>query len=273
VEEPDRRRVCLGLTAFVGSWLSGCAAPVARSTPEPLQVLLSGGFAAAFGALAPIFEHAQTVSLRVQTGSSMGDTPSAIPARLARHEPADVVIMVRESLDLLVAAGQITAGSVTDLARSRIALAVRASAPVPDIGTVQAFTRTLLAAASVGVSDSASGVYISKLLYARLGIAEQMAAKSRTIAAVPVGEFVARGEVEIGMQQLSELKPIAGIRVVGLIPEAVQKVTTYSAGIVAYSAQRTPATKLIRYLASPAANTAIQASGLQPIQQETTHGS
>jgi molybdate transport system substrate-binding protein len=255
-----RRRFCLALTGLTGTWLTGCAGRQIRPG-KTLQVLLSGGFAAAFARLGPAYEQRQAVVLRTQNGPSMGDTPIAIPARMARHEPADVIIMVREAFAPLIAAGLI-APDLTDLAQSRIALAVRASAPPPRIDTVETFRQTLLAAASVGVSDSASGVYISGELYARLGIVPQMAARSRTIPATPVGEIIAKGEVEIGMQQLSELLPVTDIRVVGLIPEALQKVTTYSAGIATYSSERTAAAELIGYLASPAARPAIEASGL-----------
>jgi len=255
----SRRRAILGLAGTASVWLASCAT---RPRPhEPLQVLLSGGFAAAFAALAPSFERQRGVPLRTHSGPSMGDTPLAIPARLARHEPADVIIMVREAFAALINAGLVSP-ELTDLAQSRIALAVREGAPLPRIDTIETFRQTLLDATAVGISDSASGVYISATLYARLGIAAQMAAKSRTIPATPVGEVLAKGEVDVGLQQLSELKPIAGIRVVGPIPEALQKITTYAAGIAAYSTQRIAAADLIRYLAAPAARPAIEASGL-----------
>jgi molybdate transport system substrate-binding protein len=198
----------------------------------------------------------------------MGSTPQAIPARLARREKADVVILAREALDRLAASGQVDPGSVTDLVRSRIAVAVRVGAPTPDISSVDALKRTLLAARSVAYSDSASGVYLSTQLFPRLGISEQMAGKARMIAATPVGEIVARGEAEIGFQQLSELKPVHGITIVGFIPEEVQKVTRFSAGMVTYSTRRAEAARLIAFLASPRAYREIRQAGLEPAERE-----
>ena len=169
----------------------------------------------------------------------MGADPTAIPARLERGERADVVIMALSALDKLVAAGRVRTDGVTDLGLSRIAMAVKAGAPKPDIGTVTAFKRTLLAAKSIAYSDSASAAcYLSTVLFKRLGVEKAVAAKSKMIQATPVGLNVARGEYEIGFQQLSELKPVPGIDIVGLIPESLQTVTPFSAGVTAAAAQR-----------------------------------
>jgi molybdate transport system substrate-binding protein len=259
------RRIFLG--AVFGVVLATAAACRTLPSPAPaatLNVLVSGGFSAALGNLAAVHERREHVTIAIGTGPSMGSTPQAIPARLERREPADVVILAREALDRLAASGKVDPSSVTDLARSRIAMAVRAGAPAPDIGSVEALRRTLLSARSVAYSDSASGVYLSTQLFPRLGIEREMAAKARMIAATPVGEIVARGEAEIGFQQLSELKPVRGIRIVGLIPEDVQKVTRFSAGIVTYSPHKRAAGRLIAFLASPRAWPRIRQSGMEP---------
>ena len=175
----------------------------------------SGGFAAAYRALAPEFERSTDNTLVTSWGPSMGDTPEAVPARLRRGEPIDVVIMVGYALGDLVRQGKVDGDSRVDLARSGIGLVVRAGAPRPDISSVDALKRTLLQAKSIAYSDSASGVYISTEMFKRLGIADQVASKARMIPAEPVGAVVARGEAEIGFQQISELKPIAGIDLVG----------------------------------------------------------
>jgi molybdate transport system substrate-binding protein len=127
-----------------------------------------------------------------------------------------------------------------------------------------------LNAKSIAYSDSASGVYISSELFQRLGIADQVSGKSRMIPAEPVGLVVARGEAEIGFQQMSELKPIKGIEIIGPLPNELQKITIFSAGIVVGSKEPEAAKALITFLASPAATKAISASGLEPITQPMT---
>jgi molybdate transport system substrate-binding protein len=198
----------------------------------------------------------------------MGETPQAIPNRLARHEPADVVILARSGLDKLAAQQAVLPATVTDLGLSKIAVAVRAGASTPDIATPDAVRATLLHAKSVAWSDSASGVYIQTTMLDRLGIADQVRPKGRMIPATPVGEIVAQGEAELGFQQLSELKPVKGIRIVGMLPESLQKVTPFSAGVVAYSTHRDAARALIAYLASPRAYAIIRDSGLEPASQK-----
>jgi molybdate transport system substrate-binding protein len=259
------RRSLLALAALLLAAGQGGCAPLREHTPQPqLTVMVSGAFEPALRKLAPEYERRSGVHVVIVTGPSMGATVNAIPARLDRGEPADVVILARESLDRLAAAGKVQPGSVRDLVLSRIAMAVRAGAPAPDISTPQALRGTLLHARSVAYSDSASGVYISTQLFSRLGIADAMAGKARMIPGTPVGLIVARGDAEIGFQQLSELKPIAGIRIVGLLPDDVQKVTRFSAGIVSYSAYPERGRTLIDFLQSRYARRIAVDSGLQP---------
>lgn len=230
-----------------------------------IRVMSSGGFATAYRKLAPQFERATGNRLTTEWGPSMGNTPEAIPARLRRGEAADALIMVGTALGDLIAQGSVVAASRVDLARSAIAVAVRAGAPKPDIGSVDALRRALIAAQSVAYSDSASGVYVSTELFTRLGIAEQMRGKSRVIPAEPVAAAVARGEAEIGFQQLSELLPVRGIDIVGPLPPEVQKITLFSAGVVAGAREPDGAAALIAFLASDAAAPAIAESGLEPM--------
>ncbi|HEX6562741.1 MAG TPA: substrate-binding domain-containing protein, partial [Chthoniobacterales bacterium] len=128
----------------------------------------------------------------------------------------------------------------------------------------------LLNAKSIAYSDSASGVYVSTELFRRLGIVDQVTAKSRMIPAEPVGSVIARGEAEIGFQQISELKPISGIELVGALPNEVQKITIFSAGIVIGSKEPDAAKSLITFLSSPSATQAITSSGLEPITHTDT---
>lgn len=239
-------------------------AETAVAPAQTLHVLTSGGFTSAFKALSTHYEHVAGGKVVAGYGPSMGDTPNAIPQRLARHEPADVVILARSALDTLAASGAIVAGSEVDLGLSKIAVAVKAGAPTPDISTPDALRATLLAAKSVAWSDSASGVYIQSVLLQKLGVADQVRAKGRMIPATPVGEIVAHGDAEIGFQQLSERKPVKGIRIVGLLPDSLQKVTPFSAGVVSYSPNQAGARALITYLSSSKADATIRASGLEP---------
>src|SRR6267143_5096498 len=183
-----------------------------------VKVMISGGFFAAYRILAPEFQSATGHTVATASGPSMGNTPEAIPNRLKRGEPADVLIMVGSALDDLVKEGKVVSGSRVDLARSKIGMAVRAGTPKPDIGTVEAFKRTVLAAKSIAFSDSASGVYLSTVLFPKLGVWDQIKSKSKTIEADPVGGVVAAGEAEIGFQQISELRPVKGIDIVGELP-------------------------------------------------------
>jgi molybdate transport system substrate-binding protein len=145
---------------------------------DEIRVVSSGGVAAAFKELIPQFEKASGHTISVGWGPSMGATVDAVPQRLARHEPIDMVIMVGYALGKMVDAGQVAAADRLDLADSKIGMAVKAGAPKPDISTVEALKSTLLAAKSVAYSDSASGVYIEKQMYKKMGIEDQMKPKS-----------------------------------------------------------------------------------------------
>ena len=229
-----------------------------------LTVMISGGFLSTFQALVPGFERVTGDHVITVQGPSMGATAGAIPNRLARGERDDVVIMVGSALDGLLKDGLAAPGSRVDLALSPIGMAVRAGAPVPDISTPDKLRAVLLAAKSVAYSDSASGVYVQAELFRKLGIEAQMQGKAHMIPATPVGEIVARGEAEIGFQQEAELLPIPGITFVGLLPQAVQKITVFAAGLSAHAAEPAAGRALINYLASPAAKPTLVKQGLQP---------
>src|SRR5271167_3103597 len=230
-----------------------------------VRVMISGGLTAAFNALVPEFERTTGNKVLTAYGPSMGTTVNAIPIRLERGEPADVLIMVGYALGDLVRQGKVIADSRVDLVKSPIGIAVRSGAPKPDISSADAVRRALLAAKSIAYSDSASGVYVSTELFKRLDIVDQVAGKSRMIPAEPVGAVVARGEAELGFQQMSELKPIAGIELVGPLPPELQKITIFSAGIVVGATEPDAARSLIAFLASPTAAAAIKESGMEPM--------
>jgi molybdate transport system substrate-binding protein len=232
---------------------------------QELRVMISGAFSAPYLEAVPEFERAARHKVVTVSGASMGGAPDSIPVRLERGEPADVLILASAALDELIRQGKAFAGSRVDLVRSSIGMAVRAGAPKPDIRTVEGLKRTLLNAKSVAYSASASGTYISTELFQRLGIADEMRAKSRRIESERVGAVVARGDAEIGFQQISELLPVPGIDYVGPLPAEVQRVTVFSAGIAAGSKQRDAARQLIEFLASPRMVPFIRKSGLDPV--------
>ena len=234
-----------------------------------IHVMISAGFYGAYSEVTPAFEQASGHRLVTTRGPSVGDSPEAIPTRLKRGETADVVIIIGDSIDDLGREGLVQPASKVDLARSYIGMAVRAGAPKPDIGTVDAFKRTLLAAKSIAYSDSGSGIYLATELFAKLGVADQVLGKSRKVRGPPSGEpvaaVVARGEAEIGFQQVSEIIRVPGITFVGTIPDEVQQRTFFSAALARMPQQPQAGQDLIRFLASPAAVPAISKAGLAPL--------
>jgi len=252
----------------------GCAAVLllaGSAAAAEVRVMISGGLTAAFNALVPEFERTTGNKVSTAYGPSMGTTVNAIPVRLGRGEPADVLIMVGYALGDLAKDGKVIADSRVDLVKSLIGVAVKAGAPKPDISSVDALKRTLLAAKSIAYSDSASGVYVSTEMFAKLGITEEMKDKARKIPATPVGEIVAHGDAEIGFQQFSELMPVQGIDIVGPLPSELQKVTVFSAGIAAVSKEPEAGKALIKFLTSPAARAEIIRSGMEPIANGGTN--
>jgi molybdate transport system substrate-binding protein len=236
-----------------------------------VRVMISGGLTAAYKELVPEFERLTGNKVLTAYGPSMGTTVNAIPIRLERGEPADVLIMVGYALGDLVKQGKVVADSRVDLVKSPIGIAVKSGAPKPDISSVDAVKRALLATKSIAYSDSASGVYVSTEMFEKLGIADAMKDKARKIPATPVGEIVARGDAEIGFQQISEMLPVSGIDIVGQLPPELQKITVFSAGIASVSKEPDAGRALIKFLASPAASAVIIKSGMEPIPAGATN--
>jgi molybdate transport system substrate-binding protein len=256
------------------AYVLGVAATLLLSvaaTAAEVRVMISGGLTAAYKELVPEFERATGHKVLTAYGPSMGTTQNAIPVRLERGEPADVLIMVGYALKDLADKGKVIADSSIDLVKSPIGVAVKSGTPKPDISSADALKRALLAVKTVAYSDSASGVYVSTEMFQKLGIAGEMKDKARKIPATPVGEIVAHGEAEIGFQQISELKPVAGIEIVGPLPPELQKITVFSAGIATVSKEPEAGRALIKFLASPAARDAIVNSGMDPIPASATN--
>ncbi|AIB41062.1 substrate-binding domain-containing protein [Pseudomonas sp. FP1911] len=230
---------------------------------EQLKVMTSGGFTAAYKLLGPQYAEQSGDTLETILGPSMGKAPEAIPNRLARGEQADVVIMVGYALDELIKQGKVDPASRVELADSRIGLVVKEGAAKPVINTDAELKAVLSKAKSVAYSDSASGVYVEKELFKKLG----MPAKGTMIQRVPVGEQVAKGDYEVGLQQVAELLPVKGVTFVGKIPEDVQSVTRFAAGIPVNAKHPEQAKALLQFMASPEAQQEVQSTGLDSVSR------
>lgn len=237
----------------------------ALESDRQLHVITSGGFTAAWDILGPIYGEAARVEITTEYGSSMGGGPQSIPVRLDRGETFDVVILNRPPLDGFADSGRVLPDTRVDLGRSLIGMAVRAGAPQPDISTREALTATLLAAQSIGYSASVSGTRLSTEVFPSLGIWEEIEPKTQRIVGERVAAVVARGEVEIGFQQISAILPVEGADFAGTIPDELQEIAFFSAGIMAQATNREEAERLIEFLSSAAAAPVIESTGLEPV--------
>jgi molybdate transport system substrate-binding protein len=205
----------------------------------------------------PLFEAASGHKVAIQFGLTR-DMQAAIEAGVA----FDLALLPRSAIDALVRAEKVAAGTVTDVVRSLVGVMVRAGAAEPDISSVEAFKTALREARAISYSKGPSGLYVAELLQ-RLGLTDEM--KDKTVFAIgrPVGEVIAGGEAEIGMQQIIENQPVEGAHLVGPLPEALMNYVMYSAGF-APAAARSPGDAFVRFLASPAAVRIIRAKGMAP---------
>lgn len=256
----------LGFTALLMSNVASAA---------EVRVMISAGFFDVYSELGPAFERTTGHRLVTTRGPSTGDSPEAIPTRLARGESADVVILEGGSADELGKKGFVRTDSKAVLALVQTGLVVRAGAPKPDISSVDLFRKVLLSAKSIAYSDSGSGRFIVETMLPKLGIADQVMPKTRKVRGPPSGEpvaaVVARGESEIGLQDVSELIHVRGITYVGPIPAELDRNSTYYAAAVTTKANEPEAAKaLIKLLASPEAESIILKAGLTlPVRNPT----
>lgn len=234
-----------------------------------IRVMISAGFFHVYAELGPAFEKATGHHLITTRGPSVGDSPEAIPARLARGEDADVAIMDGSGVDFLVTHNLARADSKIVLAESSFGMVVRAGQPKPDISTTDALRKTLLDAKSVAYSDSGSGTYLSTVGFKKLGVAEQVAAKSHKVRGPPSGEsvaaFVAHGGAEIGFQQVAELINVPGADFVGTVPAGIQPPAFFVGLLTANTKQPEAAVALLRFLSSEQAAPVITKAGLKPL--------
>lgn len=238
-----------------------------------IRVVTSGAFTEAYKKLVPIYEAASGHKVISSYGASIGNAPDSIPSRFARGEAFDLVILSEGGLEALMRDGKLVKGSRVDVVRSQIGAAVRKGTPKPDISTVAALTQTLLNAKSVAYSASASGVYLSTEMFPKLGVQERLAVTGKKILSERVGAVVARGDAELGFQQVSELIYFKELDFIGTLPDEVQQTIFFSAGLVEGSAQSELARHLLRFLTSPAVADIVRATGLDPVDQRAVQAS
>ena len=229
-----------------------------------VKVLISGGFSGPYEKLLPEFEHTTGMKVVTGSGSSQGSGPQTIAAQLARGVPADVVILSREGLTELIGAKRIVAGTDVDLAQTPIGVAVRAGAAKPDVSTVDAFKRVLLAAKSIAVPSSTSGIFLMNDVFPRLGIAQKINVKP-TPRGKGAAAMVASGEADVAVMPVSEIMHAPGVDLAGVIAEEIQLHQVFAAAVVAGSKEVDGARRLIAFLASEAAAATIRSSGMEPL--------
>lgn len=251
------KRLLLSLLLFV-SLLSNVLA-------ADIHVITSGAFAEALKTLVPQYEKQSPHKVLISYGSSMGTASDSIPTRLGRGEKFDVLILAGPALEGFIKSGDVQPGTRVDLVASVMGAVVKAGAPKPDISTMAGLKQALLDAKSVAYSASASGVYLSTELFPKMGISEQMDKTARKIYSERVASVVARGDAQLGFQQVSELLPIPGVDFIGELPPEAQKTVLFSAAITNNVSNLNASRDLIAFLASPQAAPTIQKAGLKPV--------
>ena len=233
------------------------ATPAAQ---RPLEVLSTMALRNALKELIPIFTQTSGIHINIDFGAT-----AHLTERIRAGTRGDLLLAVAGSVDALIDENILEAGTRLDLVSSDVAMAVAINAPVPDISTQDTFVATLKAARSIAFSkQGASGMYFASLIK-RLGLDEEVRAKAIVLAEGLTGELVAKGEVEIAVQQMSELMQVSDINIFGKLPPAVQESTIFSAGVFKQSVQRPAIQTFLAFLQTPTAQRAFQQQGLDPV--------
>jgi len=263
----------------VAFWMALCwplafSAASSRAAEQPAEaprngsvsMLASGAFSAVNGQLDPYYRKALGLEVIASFGSALYSVPTSVPRRLERGEHADLVLTSKDTLEKLAAQGLIVPDSQVDIIKSALGVAVRSGSPIPEIATQAQTAAMLQRADSIAYSSSLSGTYYETEMLKKMGIEDQVLPKSRKISGEKVGAVVARGEAEIGIQQVSELLAVPGIVLVGKLPESIQRYTVFSAGISTGARNPRGARALLELLAaSPEVGQVLARNGLEPI--------
>jgi len=239
-----------------------CIVASAPASAAEIKVLTAGAFKQVVLEVVPQYEKESGNRVSVRN-----DTAGALKKRIEEGESFDVAVITPTVLGDLIAKGKIAAGTNVNVANVSIGVVVREGAAKPDISTVDAFKRALLAAKSVAYIDPASGgssgVYIEKLLD-RLGIADQIRPKAKLKKGGHVADLIVSGEAELGLHQISEIIAVKGAVLVGPLPEEIQNRTTYAAGVSASTANKEAADALIKVLSGPTGAAVLKSKGMEP---------
>jgi molybdate transport system substrate-binding protein len=246
--------------------LPACAVAAVLSTTAAgaveLKLLTAGAFKSTVVALLPEYEKASGNKVSVEN-----DTVGGLMKRIEAGESFDVVVMTPETIDQLTGKGKVMSGSRVDLARVGVGVMVKTGAKQPDISTVEAFKKAVLDAKSISFIDPASGgssgIYVEKLLE-RLGIADQVKPKEKLKQGGYVADYIESGQAELGIHQISEILPHAGVTLVGPLPQEIQNYTVYAAGIGAATKEGDAAKSLIASLVGPSAQALFKSKGMEP---------
>lgn len=242
--------------ALVGA---GCLILANVASAADVKVMASAAIKEAYVELVPQFEKTTEHKVATTWAGTVDMTK-----RLTAGEVFDLIIMAGPSIDNFIKQGKLVPGSRVDLAKSGVGVAVRAGLPKPDISSGDKVKQAMLAAKTIAYSTGPSGVYMAAL-FQRMGIADQIKDKVKVGApGVPIGEIIARGEAEIGFQQVSELLPIAGIEFIGPLPPDIQQITVFASGIHTGATQADAAKALVKFLTSPQAAPVIKKKGMEP---------
>jgi molybdate transport system substrate-binding protein len=238
---------------------AGCLILATVASAADVKVMASAAIKEAYVELVPQFEKSTEHKVATTWAGTVDMTK-----RLTAGEVFDLVIMAAPSIDEFIKQGKIVPGSRVDLAKSGVGVAVRAGLPKPDISSGDKVKQAMLAAKSIAYSTGPSGVYMAAL-FQRMGIADQIKDKVKIgPPGTPIGELIARGEADIGFQQVSELLPIAGIDFIGPLPPDIQQITVFASGIHTGATQADAAKALVKFLTSPQAVPVLKKKGLEP---------
>ena len=238
---------------------------ISNTAIAQLEVMISGGFQGPYTQMLPSFERMTGIKVITKSGASQGSGPKTIKAQLLAGTSADVVILSREGLAELIAMNKILANSDVDLAQVPIGLAVPTGNVKPDILTTKAFSDALVNAKKIVVPGSTSGIYLTKEIFPKLGISDQISVQI-TERGAQATTILANREANIAIQPSSELINVPGIDYVGSIPGSLQLIQTFAAAITTNASNLDAAKKLIEYLSSPIAVGPIKNSGMNVIQ-------
>jgi molybdate transport system substrate-binding protein len=240
----------------------GAALGTTASQAAELKLLTAGAFKSTVMALLPEYERTSGNKVLVEN-----DTAGALMKRIKAGESFDVVVMTPDGIDQLTGEGKVISGSRTNLARVGVGVMVKTGANKPDISTVEAFKKAMLEAKSISFIDPASGgssgIYVEKLLE-RLGISDQVKPKEKLKQGGYVADYIESGEAELGIHQISEILPHAGVTLVGPLPKEIQNYTVYAAGIGAGTKDGAAAKALIASLVGPSAQALFKSKGMEP---------